>query len=99
MFIATRNDTLTVMKDFFFKIFYHTVGKIVRSFQRSLLVREREEDTLFYIIKQNAVKDSAQYAMENFSKAIQCTNRKELWQYCLSKIPKLTIVPPGGVHN
>jgi hypothetical protein len=52
------------MKLFAFKVFYNSVGKVIRYFQRSLLVRPREQDTLMYLIKQSAIKDSAQYAKE-----------------------------------
>lgn len=79
-----------------FDLFNRTVGKVIRYFQRTLLVREREQDTLMYIIKQNAINDSAQYAIDNFSEAMQFNSRKELWQYCLTYIPKSHIAPGGG---
>lgn len=84
------------MKQIVFKVFYNSVGKVIRYSQRSLLVRPREQDTLMWLIKQSAIKDSAQYAIENFSEALQFNDRKDLWQYCLTKVPKTKVSSGEG---
>jgi hypothetical protein len=81
------------MKNLIFKIFNLTVGRVVRLFQSSLIFRDSPQG-VFHLINQQALQDSAQYALKNFSKAMQFDTRTELWSYCLNRVPQLQI---GGV--
>ena len=81
------------MKSLIFKIFNLTAGKIIRLFQRALIPRSSSQG-LFHLINQQALQDSAQYALDNFSKAMPFETRRELWSYCLNRIPQLQT---GGV--
>ncbi len=86
------------MKNLIFRVFNLTVGKIIRLFQRTLITRNSPQGVfhqgVFHLINQQALQDSAQYAVNNFSKAMQFDTRPELWSYCLNKIPQLQT---GGV--
>lgn len=77
------------LKIIIFKIFYLTLGKIVRLFQNTLIPRHSSPQGVFHLISQHALHDSAQYALNNFSTAIQFDKREDLWLYCLNKIPQL----------
>jgi hypothetical protein len=81
------------MKNLIFRIFNLTVGKVIRLFQRTLIIRDSPQG-VFHLIHQQALQDSAQYASKNFSQAMQFDNRPELWSYCLTRIPQLQM---GGV--
>jgi len=81
------------MKNLIFRIFNLTVGKVIRLFQRTLIIRHSPQG-VFHLINQQALQDSAQYALNNFSKAMQFNTRPELWSYCLNRIPQLQT---GGV--
>jgi hypothetical protein len=87
------------MKNLIFIVFNLTVGKIIRLFQRTLITRNSPQGVfhqgVFHLINQQALQDSAQYAVNNFSKAMQFDTRPELWSYCLNKIPQLQT--EGGV--
>jgi hypothetical protein len=83
------------MKNLIIRIFNLTVGKVLRLFQSALLPSSRPQG-LFDLINQQALEDSAQYAYNNFLKAMQFDNshREELWSFCLNRIPQLQT---GGV--
>jgi hypothetical protein len=81
------------MKSLIFRVFYLTVGKVIRLFQRTLIPPNSSQG-VFDLINQKALQDSAQYAIDNFSKAMQFYTRPELWSYCLNRIPQLQT---GGV--
>lgn len=81
------------MKNLIFRVFYLTVGKIIRLCQGSLIPRSSPQ-RVFHLINQKALEDSAQYALDNFSGAMQFDTRPELWRYCLNRIPQLQT---GGV--
>lgn len=76
------------MKNLIFRVFNLTVGKIIRLFQRTLITRNSPQG-VFHLINQQALQDSAQYALGNFSGAIQFHTRPELWRYCLNRISQL----------
>jgi hypothetical protein len=81
------------MKNLIFRIFNLTVGKVVRLFQSALVPNSRPPG-VFNLIHQQALQDSAQFAYNNFLKAMQFDKREELWSYCLNRIPQLQT---GGV--
>jgi|LakMenE18May11ns_1017448.scaffolds.fasta_scaffold9704852_1 hypothetical protein len=81
------------MKQLIFRVFNLTVGKVLRLFQRTLIIRNSPQG-VFLLIHQQALQDSAQYASKNFSQAMQFDKRSELWSYCLNRIPQLQT---GGV--
>jgi hypothetical protein len=83
------------MKHLVFKIFNLTVGKVVRLFQMTLVTRSHPQG-IFHILDQQALQDSAQYALKNFSKAMQFGARTELWSYCINQIPQLQTAGGGG---
>jgi len=83
------------MKYLIFMIFNLTVGKVIRLFQRTLIVRDSPQG-LFHLINQQALQDSAQYAIDNFSRAMQFDTRPELWSYCLNRIPQIR-TEEGGI--
>ena len=81
------------MKNLIFRIFNLTVGKVIRLFQRTLIISPQG---VFHLINQQALQDSAQYAVDNFSKAMQFDTRPELWSYCLNRIPQIKTAEGGG---
>ena len=83
------------MKDLVFIIFNLTVGRVVRLFQRTL--NRSHSQGLFHLINQQALQDSAQYALNNFSRAMQFNTRPELWRYCLNRIPQFQTTEGGGI--
>ena len=83
------------MKNLIFRIFNLTVGKVIRLFQRTLIIRDSPQG-VFHLINQQALQDSVQYALNNFSKAMQFDTRPELWSYCLNRIPQIKTAE-GGV--
>ena len=83
------------MKNLIFRIFNLTVGKVVRLFESTLIIRQSPQG-VFHLINQQALQDSAQYAVNNFSKAMQFDTRPELWSYCLNRIPQIKTAE-GGV--
>ena len=82
------------MKNLIFRIFNLTVGKVIRLFQRTQIIRNPPQG-VFHLINQHALQDSAQYALNNFSKAMQFDARTELWSYCLNRIPQLQTAEGG----
>ena len=91
---GTKGATLRRMKSLIFRVFNLTFGKLIRLFQRTLVPRDSPQG-VFYLINQQALQDSAQYALKNFSMAMQFDTRPELWSYCLNRIPQLQT--EGGV--
>jgi hypothetical protein len=83
------------MKNLIFRIFNLTVGKVIRLFQRTLIIRDSPQG-VFQLIHQQALQDSAQYASKNFSQAMQFDKQPELWSYCLNRIPQLQTGGGGG---
>jgi len=81
------------MKSMIFRIFNSTAGKMIRLIQRTLIPRNSIQG-VFHLINQQALQDSAQYAANNFSNAMQFDKRTELWSYCLSRISRLQT---GGI--
>lgn len=78
------------MKSLIFRVFNLTVGKVIRLFQSTLIPRNfTPAQGVFHLINQQALQDSAQYAIDNFSKAMQFERRSDLWSYCLNRIPQL----------
>ena len=82
------------MKILIFRIFNLTVGRIIRLFQRTLIIHNSPQG-IFHLINQQAAQDSAQYALNNFSKAMQFNTRTELWSYCLNRIPQIKTAEGG----
>lgn len=76
------------MKSLVFRVFNFIVGKVVRLFQKTLIPPNSPQG-VFHLINQQALQDSAQYAIDNFSKAMQFDTRPKLWSYCLNRIPQL----------
>jgi Methyltransferase domain len=86
------------VRNFIHKFFDRTFGKIIRIFQRSLINRKPVDLTLQDLVNQNAVQDSALYAIKNFSESMQFDARSELWSYCLNINPsRIGIVAEFGV--
>ncbi len=83
------------MKNLIFRIFNLTVGKVIRLFQRALIIHNSLQG-VFHLINQQALQDSAQYAIDNFSQARLFDTRPELWSYCLNRIPQIKTAE-GGV--
>ena len=81
------------MKNSIFRIFNLTVGKVIRLFQRTLI--RNSPQGVFHLINQQALQDSAQYAIDNFSKAMQFDTKPELWSYCLNRIPQIKTAGGG----
>jgi len=77
------------MKSFIYQCFDRSFGKAIRIFQSSL-INTNPDSTVLGLIHQNAVHDSASYAIQNFSECMQFDKRSELWSYCLNRNP------PGG---
>ena len=76
------------------KFFNRTFGKIFRAIQLTLIQRYEHQD-LHYHVAQLAMQDSAEYIVSNFSEAMVFSERSELWDYCIKRIPSLEI--EGGV--
>jgi hypothetical protein len=78
------------MKSLVFKIFYKTFGLVVRAIQRTLIRPSpyRPKDPVM-IINEEAMQDSANYGIKNFSHAIQFRSFESFWIYCLGKSSSL----------
>jgi len=72
------------MNKYSYKLFDNSFGKIIRTIQNSLLNRSPIISVLD-LVNQNALQDSAKYAIENFSGVMQFDTRSELWIYCLNR--------------
>jgi hypothetical protein len=79
------------VKKSLYKFFDSSFGKIIRTIQNSLINRN-PIFSVMDLVKQNAVQDSAEYAIKNFSEAMQFDRRSDLWIYCLNRTP-----PHGGI--
>lgn len=87
------------MKSLIYRVFNLTVGKVIRLFQYTLApTRVAPTQNVFHLIRQQALQDSAQYAIDNFSKAMGFYTRSALWSYCLNRIPQLQTGGEGGGH-
>lgn len=76
------------MRIFLFKLFNRTLGIVFRGIQNTL-TQKTTPIGLHYIVNQIAIKDSADYAVNNFSEALIFKRREELWSYCIKRIPEL----------
>jgi hypothetical protein len=72
------------MKHLVNSIFDRSVGKILRLFQRSL-IDFNSAPSVQDLVNRNAVQESSEYAINNFSQAMQFSTRSELSLYCLNK--------------
>jgi len=75
------------MKILFFKVLDNSIGICVRLFQRFLIKEQTRPKDPIRLINEAAMQDSANFAIENFSAALQfkTTARDKFWDYCLSK--------------
>ena len=71
-----------------FSLFNLTIGKILRGIQKSLINRSPNIG-LHYLVNQNSVQDSAEYAITNFSEAMIFRNREALWDFCIARVPQI----------
>jgi hypothetical protein len=74
------------MKKYLHKFFDSSFGKIIRAVQSSLINRS-PIISVMDLVKQNAIQDSTEYAIKNFSEAMQFDRRSDLWIYCLNRNP------------
>ena len=74
------------MKKYSHKFFDISFGKIIRTV-RSSLINRSPIIRVIDLVKKNAIQDSAEYAIKNFSEAIQFDRRSDLWIYCLNRNP------------
>lgn len=44
---------------------------------------------LHYLVNQNSVQESAEYAIANFSEAMIFRNREDLWDFCIARVPQI----------
>ena len=84
------------MKYLINKVFYHSVGKILRLFQRSLINYDSVPGVQD-LVNRNAVQESSDYAIKNFSQAMQFVSRPELWRYCLNISTQLQYTEDGVI--
>jgi len=77
------------MKSFVFKIFNKTFGMIVRTIQRTLIQPNPRPKDPIMIINEEAMQDSANYGIKNFSGALQFRTLESFWIYCLGKSSSL----------
>ena len=84
------------MKYLINKVFYHSVGKILRLFQKSLINYDSVPGVQD-LVNRNAVQESSDYAIKNFSQAMQFVSRTELWRYCLNKSTQLQYTEEGVI--
>jgi hypothetical protein len=81
-----------------FRLFNLSFGRLIRLCQKTLIPPNKPQQGLFHLIWQQSLQDSAQYALDNFTRAMQFETRQELWSYCLNRIPQLqTESGEGGV--
>ena len=84
------------MKYLINKVFYHSVGKILRLFQKSLINYDSVPGVQD-LVNRNAVQESSDYAIKNFSQAMQFVSRPELWRYCLNISTQLQYTEDGVI--
>jgi hypothetical protein len=82
-----------ILRKFIYRVFDFSFGRLTRLFQRSL--RNRAPYTVLELVAQNAIQESADYAIKNFGEAILFDSRSELWSYCLDSIPELNSLKGG----
>jgi hypothetical protein len=76
------------MKLFIKKVFYNSVGKIIRLIQSSL-INSNLTPSVQDLVNRNAIQESSEYAIKNLSKAMQFASRFEMLLYCLNKSNQL----------
>ena len=81
------------MKSILIKLFNRTFGVFFRVVQSTLVRPPRKN--LHYYVEQMAIKESAEYAVSNFSEAMIFNKREEIWDYCVSRAP--LIQSEGGI--
>ena len=85
-----------------FKLFYFSMGFFIRGIQRTLIVTPKKN--LLDYVNTHAVEQSAQYAINNFSKAMIFDQKQDLWEYCVNRVPSLLtregeIIDEFGVYK
>ena len=68
-------------------MFDSSFGRVTRLFQRSLT--NPAPYTVLELVAQNAIRESAEYAIKNFGEAMIFDSRSELWSHCVDSIPEL----------
>jgi hypothetical protein len=76
------------MKAMISKILNETVGKLLRLLQGMLM--NDQKLSLVSLVHNLNVKSSAEYAVENMSRAMVLQNRPALYDYCIEKIKETT---------
>lgn len=75
-----------------FQVFYHSIGKILRLFQRSLIPTSQLPAatikltplTVNELVEQSAVLDTVDYVIKNCKDALMFSQgRESIWRYCL----------------
>lgn len=77
------------MRSLIFRILDNSIGKIVRLFQRFLISPEARPKDAVRLINEEAMQDSANYGVKNFSEALQFRTIEGFWEYCLGKCKSL----------
>jgi hypothetical protein len=78
------------MRNLIFNVFNLTVGRIVRLFQQTLVIRDTPQPFgVLHLVNQHALQDSADYVISNLPAAMQFNTRNQLWSYCLKSLPQL----------
>ena len=75
------------MKNYIFFLFNVTFGRIVRLFQKTLIIH-KSPSGVFHQLDELVFLDSAHYALSSFSEAMQFDTILDLWSYCLDRIPQ-----------
>jgi len=82
------------MKNQLFTLFNRTFGIFFRWIQ-STLISEPLPKTIYQLVKERAIEDSAEYAIQNFSQAMIFNSKEALWLFCIEKSAVLN--SGGGV--
>jgi len=84
------------VKQLIFRVLDSTIGTLIRIFQRFLIKSNPHPKDPIQLINEAAMQDSANYAIDNFSTALQfrTIDRDKFWTYCLSKSRDLN---PGSI--
>jgi nucleoid DNA-binding protein len=89
--------------NFIIKVLNLTLGRLIRllqSFKREVQVVNNSDFRVTSEIQKRAVSQSVDYVVENMQSAITCSNRVELWNFCLSQLgnqPQIFL--EFGVHT
>jgi hypothetical protein len=51
------------------------------------------------LIDQNALAESAEYAIKNFGEAMQFVNKRDFWEFCIKQIENHKSRGGGGQDN